>query len=378
MPSFGGAAGTGTRPWPATGRGTGYEGRRVGSTGTGSATGAYGADAFSTRRNVSDGAGMVLLGACAGWSLITAAAHDGRPEGMLLAVLAVAAGYAAGRVSGTLLPVAAPCAGAAAGLALAVTLPGLSPGPWYAAPLGHAGATAALLALATGAACCAAWATAVPGLRLGLRVLACAVVAAGAVLGSAAGCAASLGVLLCSLVAGAARSRGVWLAAPAVAAGLVAGTVWAVAADALPGGLAGALGGRFTAHRTGLWRDALWLAGRNGGLGVGPGRFGDPGPQAPRTLLSEGKPHSALLQQAAEQGLVGVFLLAAVFCWVLYALWRIPRSTPIAVTAGAALTALAALASVSNALSFTTVTAGAGLLAGWATARPWAGGAPEP
>ncbi|MET8770981.1 hypothetical protein ABZV94_29460, partial [Streptomyces sp. NPDC004658] len=71
---------------------------------------------------------MILLGACAGWSLITAAAHGGRPEGMLLAVLAVAAGYAAGRVSGALLPVAAPCAGAAAGLVLAVTLPGLSPG----------------------------------------------------------------------------------------------------------------------------------------------------------------------------------------------------------------------------------------------------------
>jgi hypothetical protein len=32
-----------------------------------------------------------VLGGCAGWSLITAAAHDGRPEGVLLAVLAVAA-----------------------------------------------------------------------------------------------------------------------------------------------------------------------------------------------------------------------------------------------------------------------------------------------
>ncbi|MFJ4947082.1 O-antigen ligase family protein [Streptomyces sp. NPDC088760] len=316
---------------------------------------------------------MILLGACAGWSLITAAAHDGRPEGMLLAVLAVAAGYAAGRVSGALLPVAAPCAGAVAGLALALALPGLSPGPWYAAPLGHAGATAALLALATGAACCAAWATGVPALRFGLRALACAVVAAGAVLGSAAGCAASAAVLLCSLAAGAARGRGAWLAGPAVAAGLVAAAIWALAADVLPAGLTGALDDRFTAHRVGLWRDALGVAGRHSGLGVGPGRFGELSTAAPRTLLSDGRPHSAPLQQAAEQGLVGVFLLVAVFCWVLYALWRSPRSTPVALTAGAALTALAALASVSNALSFTTVTAGAALLAGWATARPWAG-----
>jgi hypothetical protein len=59
-----------------------------------------------------------------------------------------------------------------------------------------------------------------------------------------------------------------------------------------------------------------------------------------------------------------------VFCWVLYSLWRSPCPTPIALTAGAALTALAVIVSVGNALSFTTVTAGAGLLAGLATARP--------
>ena len=60
------------------------------------------------RRNVSDAAGVVVLGACAAWSLISAAMHDGRPEGVLLAILAVAAGYAAGRIGGALLPVAVP------------------------------------------------------------------------------------------------------------------------------------------------------------------------------------------------------------------------------------------------------------------------------
>jgi O-antigen ligase len=130
-----------------------------------------------------------------------------------------------------------------------------------------------------------------------------------------------------------------------------------------------------TPRRVGLWRDALRPAGRNGGLGVGPDRFGElGGPQPP----ADGKPHSAPLQLAAEQGLVGVVLLVAVFCWVLHALWRSPRPTPVALTAGTALTALAALASVGDALSFTTVTAGAGLLAGWATARPWTGVGTEP
>ncbi|MDG4864022.1 O-antigen polymerase, partial [Streptomyces sp. T-3] len=56
------------------------------------------------RRNVSDGAGVAVLGACVVWALVTAAAQDGRPEGVLLAVLAVAAGYAGGRVCGALLP----------------------------------------------------------------------------------------------------------------------------------------------------------------------------------------------------------------------------------------------------------------------------------
>ncbi|MEU2716333.1 O-antigen ligase family protein [Streptomyces sp. NPDC007205] len=321
---------------------------------------------------------MILLGACAAWSLITAAAHDGRPEGVLLAVLAVAAGHAAGRVSGALLPVAAPCAGAVAGLALAVALPGLSAGPRYAAPLGHAGGTAALLALATGAACCAAWSTSVPGLRLPLRVLAAGIVPAGAVLGSEAGCVASAAVLLCSLAAGSVSRRGGCLLGLAVAAALVAGATWALASDVLPGGLAGVAEGRLTGNRTALWQDTLRLAGRNPALGVGPGRLGELGGTASQTPSADGKPHSALLQLAAEQGLVGVFLVAAAFCWVLHALWRSPRSTPVALTAGAALTALAVCATVSNALSFTTVTVGAGLLAGWATARPWPRDSTEP
>ncbi|MFG2637902.1 O-antigen ligase family protein [Streptomyces sp. NPDC048362] len=316
---------------------------------------------------------MMLLGACAGWSLITAAAHDGRPEGVLLAVLAVAAGYAAGRVSGALLPVIAPCVGAAAGLVLAATLPGLSPGGRYAGALGPAGATAALLALATGAACCAAWATPVPALRLGLRALAAVIALSGAAVGSPAGSAAGAAVLLWSLVAGAMPRRGAGLAVLAGTAALVAGTVWAVAAGWLPGGLTEALAGPFGPQRVRLWQDAVRLAGRDSGLGVGPGRFGEPSGSTPRTSLSDGGPHSAPLQQAAEQGFVGVLLLAAAFCWVLYALWRSPRSTPVALTAGAALTALAVFASVGDALGFTTVTAGAGLLAGWATARPWTG-----
>lgn len=316
--------------------------------------------------------GVVVLGACAIWSLITAATHDGRPEGVLLAVLAVGAGYAAGRICGALLPVAAPCAGALAGLGLTVSLPHLSPGPEIVAPLGYEGATAALLTLSAGAACCAAWSAGAPALRHALRVLAAGIAVTAVVLGSVGGFVACTAVLLCSLAAGRMRRRGLGLVGLALFAALVTGLTWAVAGNAVPDGLEVSLEGQLTQNRIGLWHDALHMARGEAALGVGPGRFGELSTTATRTLLSDGKPHSAPLQQAAEQGIVGVALLATAFCWVLYALWRTGRPTPVALTAGTALTALAVIACVGNALSFTTVSAGAGLLAGLATARPFA------
>ncbi|WP_069768930.1 O-antigen ligase [Streptomyces sp. LUP30] len=328
--------------------------------------------AAGERRNVSDAVGVTVLAGCAVWSLVTAAVHDGRPEGVLLAVLALAAGYAAGRILGVLMPVAAPCAAALAGLALAVALPRLGPGPEIVAPPGHTGATAAALALSAGAACCAAWTTPLPVLRLALWLLAGGVAVAGALLGSTAAVVACCAVLLCSLAAGRAQQRGPALAGLAVVAATVAGLTWAVAGNVLPGSLADAVRDRLTSRRVGLWRDALGMAHRESGLGVGPGRFGELSETAARSTPSDGRPHSAPLQLAAEQGVVGVLLLAAVFYWVLFALWRAPRPTPVVLTAGAALTALAVVATTGNALSFTTVTVGAGLLAGLATARPLA------
>ncbi|MFE1753454.1 O-antigen ligase family protein [Streptomyces anandii] len=339
-------------------------------------TSAGGADggrrAYDAGRNVSDAAGVAVLGACAAWSLVTGAWQEGRPEGVLLAVLAVAAGYATGRICGALLPVAAPGAGALAGVALAVAAPGLAPGPQFAAPLGHAGATAGVLTLSAGAACCAAWAASAPALRLALRALAVAIAVTAAALGSGTGLVCCVLVLLCSLAAGRIHRRGAAVAGLALVAAGVTAASWAVAARGLPGGLADSLEGQLTAHRVALWRDALHLAHRNAGLGVGPGRFGEFSATAAQSLQPDGKPHSALWQQAAEQGLIGVALLAAAYGWVLHALWRTARPTPVALTAGAALTALAAVAAVGDALSFTAVSVGAGLLAGLATARPLA------
>jgi hypothetical protein len=319
----------------------------VGSTGTESATGA--ADAEDERRNVSDAAGVLALGACAAWSLVTAAAHDGRPEGVLLAVLAVAAGYASGRIFGALLPVVAPAAGALAGLVLAIAAPHVTVGSQFTAPLGRTGATTALLTLSSGAACCAAWAARDAIWRLALRVSAAGIVVVAAALGSTSGLVACTGVLLCSLAADRTGQRAPALAALGSVAALATGVTWAIADNVLPDAPRAFLEDQLSRHRVLLWRDAIALAHRDPALGVGPGRFGDLSPTAAQSLLPDGKPHSAPLQQAAEEGLLGVALLAAV---------------------GAALTALAVIVAVGDALSFTTVTAGAGMLAGLATAHP--------
>ncbi|WPO75298.1 O-antigen ligase family protein [Streptomyces sp. KN37] len=345
----------------------------MGSTGTAATAGPAGG---RERRGASDAVGVALLGACAAWALITAGVHGGTPEGMLLAVLAVAAGYAGGRICGALLPVAAPCAGALAGLTLAVTAPRLTLGP--ASLLGHAGAAAGLLILSAGAACCAAWAARTPASRVALRVLAAGIAAVSAALGSPAAFAGCALVLLCSLAAAHVRRRALGLAGLAAVTALLTGVSLAVAEDVLPDGLTASLEGRLGRQRVLLWRDALGLAAREPVLGVGPGRFGEVSPAVARNLLADGKPHSAPLQQASEQGLVGVALLAAVFCWLLYALWRSPRSAQVVLSAGAALTALTAVATVGNALSVTSVTAAAGLLAGIATARPLPDGSEHP
>ncbi len=339
---------------------------------TATAAGAHerrGAAGSATAAATADTVGMAILAACAAWVLITTGVRGGRPDGILLAVLAVAAGYAGGRITGALLPVAAPCAGALGGVALAAAAPHVTPGPVSSSPLGPVGATAALLALAAGAACCAAWA-AHGVLRTWLRLLAAGVVVAAALLGSTAGVIASAGIVLCSLATALMRRRGLVLTGFALTTAVVAGLAWTVAGGALPEGLATSLEGQLGPFRVRMWQDAEGLAAAHPALGVGPGRFGETSPAVTEGLLADAKPHSALLQQAAEQGLVGVALLAAAFCWMLFALWRSPRSTQVVLTAGAALTALAVVATVGNALSVTSVSVGAGLLAGIATARP--------
>jgi O-antigen ligase len=322
---------------------------------------------------VTDAVGIAVLVCCAVWALVAASGRQARPEGTLLALLAVTAGYAAGRIMGALLPVVAPAAAAAAVLGL-VLLPSLGVGVPARADtpaLGHGSADAALLVLAAGAACCAACAARGRARRAGLRLIGAAAAAAALLPGSVAGCVAGAAVVVCSLAAVRTRRRVPGLVALALAAAVAVGGSYAVAVDALPSPVSQPLSGRLTPSRIELWHEAVVLAEQHPLRGVGPERFpGEstmppsevpPGPQSPQ---------SAPLQLAAEQGVPGAALLAVAYGWVLCALWRSSRPTPVVLTAGAALTGIALLATVDQVLSYAVVTAGAGFLAGVATARP--------
>lgn len=332
-----------------------------------------------------DAAGMVVLACCAVWVMVCAAGREARPEGMMLALLAITAGYAAGRVLGALLPTVTLAAGAVTVLALV-----LGPGHRLSdvrdvPPLGYPNADAALLVLAAGAACCAAWGVtrAVWGLppavwRTLLRLLAMAAAVTALALGSAAAFAAGVAVVLCSLAAGRMPHRLLGLLGFALAAALAVGGSYAVAADSLPGGLSESVTGQLTQPRVALWHQALDLAERHPLRGVGPDRFSEESTPLPTDTPTAETPQSAPFQLAAEQGAPGVALLGGAYVWTLCALWRSPRSTPAVLTAAAALTGLGLLATVDHVLSYTAVTAAAGLLAGLVTSRPLPAQAPAP
>ena len=322
---------------------------------------------------ITDAAGIALLACCAVWALVAAAGRAARPEGTLLALLAVTAGYAAGRILGALLPVLAPAAVAGTVLALVLIPPARLTGRPDAPPLGYPNADAALLVLAAGAAGCAAWAARGGVRRAGLRLAGVGAAVAALALGSAAGFAAGIAVTLCSLAAARVRHRLLGLVGLALAAALAVGGTYAVAVDALPAGLSESVTGQLTQPRVELWHQAVTLAERHPLRGVGPERFSDESAALPSVNApTEESPQSAPLQLAAEQGFPGAALLAVAFGWVLVALWRSSRPTPVVLTAAAALTGLAMLASVDHVLSYAVVTAGAGFLAGVATARPLA------
>ncbi|MEZ0066415.1 hypothetical protein ABIA32_002425 [Streptacidiphilus sp. MAP12-20] len=293
-----------------------------------------------------DVVGVLLLAACAAWTVYSASGRQAQPEGMLLGLLAVTAGYALGRIAGAVLTVAGLLTPAAAVAVLAPTL-----GP----ALLDDDALAALLSLAVGAACCAGYAarsrTATPWLSRACVLLALVLAAESLLTDSTVGTLACGGTLVVAGSVHATERRGWPSALLGLCALLAVGTTVLLARG-------GAAGAPVPADHLGLWRAALADLDQQPLRGVGPGDF------------AGGSASSAALQAAAEQGWPGAALLGCAFAWTLWALARSPRPTPAALSAAGALTALAVQASVSPVLSVPAVIVGAGLLLGLATACP--------
>ncbi|WP_051943100.1 O-antigen ligase family protein [Streptacidiphilus rugosus] len=289
-----------------------------------------------------DMVGLLLLAACAAWTVLSAEGRQARPEGVLLGLLAVTTGYAMGRIAGASLPVTGLLA-PAVGVAVFV--------PAFGRPVLGEDAQAALLALSVGAACCAGYSATGRVLPRACGALALVLAAESLLTYSLVGALACGGTLLVAGSVHRTHGRARASALLAICALAAVGTTVVLART-------GAGGAPVPADRLTLWREALTDLGEQPLRGVGPGDFGS------------GNASSAALQAAAEQGWPGVALLGCAFAWTLWALARSPRPTPAALSAAGALTSLAVLASVTPVLGAPAVAVGAGLLLGLGAARP--------
>ncbi|WP_052442510.1 O-antigen ligase family protein, partial [Streptacidiphilus neutrinimicus] len=296
-----------------------------------------GDDAPARSDTVCDVVGFVLLAACAAWTDYCASGREAHPEGVLLGLLAVAAGYATGRIAGALAPLGGLLVPAAAAAVFA---------PAFGGRVLGGDAVAALLSLAVGAACCAGYAARERGLRWTARgcVLLALALTAESLLTDA-----TLGALTCGgtlVVAGSvyrARNRRRSLVLLGGCVVLAVGAVLVCAhggGDPAAGGpTAGGPTAEVSAQRLAVWRDAWHGVAQQPWRGVGPGDFTD------------GSASSAALQQAAEQGWPGLALLGGAFAWCLWSLGRSPRPTPVTLSAAGALTALGVQAAATPVLS---------------------------
>lgn len=96
------------------------------------------------------------------------------------------------------------------------------------------------------------------------------------------------------------------------------------------------------------WSEALVLAERHPGMGVGPGRFRQLAPSASGNVDAVAV-HNEYLQAAAELGIPGLLVLVALFGWAFVRLAR-SAAAPAAAPAGAGLAAVGLHATVDYAL----------------------------
>jgi O-antigen ligase len=313
------------------------------------------------RARQADAVGLLLLVVAAGWTLVAAADHPrARPAPVLLLLAGLALLTCVGRRS----PGASP--GLLPGL-VAVGITGslvlgfpdvLRSG---GSPTGYANSNAALASLGAVAAAAAtalteerrtrqAWA--LLGALLALAVVATGSIAAVVALGVASALAL-LAILIDDVTA--VVSGGV------VVVSVVLGITLAVAVGGDPVGLADR-----EPLRADLWARAVAQLRDEPLRGVGPGASAPPMTEEIDEDLRWA--HHGYLQQAAEQGVVGLLLLLALVGWGYARLWVGRLRTRARTIAGAtSVTIVAIQASVDHVLHDAAVPLTLALLVGWAT-----------
>jgi O-antigen ligase len=315
-----------------------------------------------------DRAGVLLLGGAVAWTLVTASDQaDARPW-PVVALLLGAAGLAAGarHLAGpepSLVPGAVAVAVAGS---MVLGFPAILRGG--GAPTGYANSNATLAVLGAVAAAAAAGATRPSWARRVWAVLAVLLVVGVAATGSTAA-ALALGVAA-ALVLGSVLVEQLTLAVlgGAIAVSLTLGITVATAAGAELLGLHERAG-----LRTDLWAVALDEVKEAPLRGTGPGAYAHHLPAGTDADLRWA--HHGYLQQAAEQGLLGLAWLLALVGWAYLRLWvGRERARARALAGAAAVTVVALHATVDHVLHDAVVPLTLAVLVGWATAdRPAAG-----
>lgn len=316
-----------------------------------------------------DAVGMVLLVTSVGWSGISALAGAGDALPVVGLQLGCAASYLLARAltrwQRPLVPVAV-VAGVASSLVLGSVVPNVSP---LALPLGYANANAALYVLVAVAAVMAA-AAFPPGPATAVAV---PVAAAFALAALVSGSVTAAVVLILGLVLIVARALGSWrslVLGCIIAVQLVVGVTALLGVSRVEDTDPAFAERLLDDRRVILWRDAAVIARRHPLSGAGPGRFQQESPTA-RIDADARWAHSGFLQQAAEQGAVGLALLLGAFGWGFARIWSAGLDTgedTFVVLGAVALAAVGLHAGVDYVLHFAAVPLVGAALVGAATA----------
>jgi hypothetical protein len=315
-----------------------------------------------------DLAGLVLVAALAGWTLV---ASSGRPRAEPLPVLALlgwsVALFAGARVAahrhGDLVP---RLVAYGIGGAFLFSYPGVVSSGGAPTDYGNTNGTLAGLGVITAlvlvrssrGAARRGWLALVAGL------LVCVVLSESVAAGAALAVALVLG-----LVAMLRRDASVASLGGLLATWLAVGTTIALAA-----GAADPPGGDQQTLRVELWTRALDLA-RDAPLrGRGPGSFAPPIETFDLDLRWA---HHEYLQLAAEAGVVGLVLLLALVAWLFaYLWWGRGRGLVRTVAGASAVTLVAVHAAVDHVLHTAVIPLTLAVVVGWATADPRGRGSP--